>query len=153
MTVSIRPSIEEDIATVAANLRADDVEEVLAQGYASAEAALSASYNDSTVRFTLAKNGRPIAMFGLCPTTILGNKAQMWMLGTNEICSVKKSFCRYSLKVIKYFASQYPILSAQVDGRYIKAHRWLEWMGAIKGKPYKLNSGIEFNDFFFTVGA
>jgi hypothetical protein len=152
MTI-VRQSRESDIPEVAANMRHDDTIEVIAQSYASPREALEKSYEYSTVRFTLEKDGKAIAMFGLCPDTILGDKAGIWLLGTSEIATVKKSFCRFSLKVIKYFLSQYPILTAQVDSRYEKAHRWLKWMGATKGKPYKLIGGVEFNDFSFMRGA
>lgn len=153
MSVLVRGSVEEDIKEVASKLRHEDSIEVVAQGYSSPELGIEESYARSTVRFTLEKDGKAIAMFGLIPTTILGDKAGVWLLGTEDVSTVKKSFCRYSRKVIKYFISQYPILFAQVDGRYEKTHRWLAWLGAVKGKAYKLKSGVEFNDFYFIRGA
>ena len=51
--------------------------------------------------------------------------------------------------VIDQFLLKYPVLFAQVDSRYEATHRWLEWLGAKKGKAYRLDSGIDFNDFIF----
>ena len=151
MSIVVRASTEDDIPKVASRLRHEDSIEVVAQGYEDAEQALSESFKVSTARFTLEKDGEPIAMFGLIPNSILGDKAGVWLLGTEDIATVKKSFCEFSRKVIKYFVGQYPVLFAQVDGRYAKTHRWLEWLGAKKGREYKLN-GVAFNDFYFTKG-
>jgi hypothetical protein len=153
MGALLRKSIESDINTVSDNLRHEDTIEVLAQGYKNTKSALSESYNASTLRFTLENNGKPIAMFGICPVTILGDKARIWLLGTKDIELVKKSFCQYSLIMVKCFLKMYPILIAQVDGRYAKTHRWLEWLGAEKSEPYKLKDGVEFNNFIFERSA
>lgn len=152
MSVLVRGSLEEDILSVAAKLRREDSIEVLAQGYATPQQAITESFRASTIRFTLEKDGEPIAMFGLVPDSILGDKAAVWLLGTDDIATVKKSFCEFSRKVIKYFVGQYPILFAQVDGRYAKTHRWLEWLGAKKGAEYRLGGAV-FNDFYFVKGA
>lgn len=152
MSVLVRGSLQEDILSVTARLRHEDRIEVIAQGYKSPEQAITESYRASTIRFTLEKDGVPIAMFGLVPDSILGDKAGVWLLGTEDIATVKKSFCEFSRKVIKYFVGQYPILFTQVDGRYTKTHRWLKWLGAKKGKAYKLD-GIVFNNFYFIKGA
>ena len=148
MPVLVRGSREEDILKVAARLRYEDCIEVLCQGYTDPEQAITESFRASTIRFTLEKDGEPIAMFGLVPDSILGDKASIWLLGTDDIATVKKSFCEFSRKVIKYFVGQYPVLFAQVDGRYAKTHRWLEWLGAKKGSEYQLNGAV-FNDFYF----
>lgn len=153
MSILIRPSMEDDIDEISPRLRYEDSIEVVAQGHDSPRKAIEASFSASTVRFTLEKDGFAIAMFGLIPDTIIGNKAAVWLLGTDAISTVKKTFCSCSKKVIKYFTNQYPILFAQVDGRYAKTHRWLEWLGAKKGDSYKLSSGVEFNNFYFVKGA
>lgn len=153
MPALVRPSREEDIEEVSSRLRREDSIEVMAQGHKSPRLAIEESFAASTIRLTLEKDGHAIAMFGLVPDTIIGDKAAVWLLGTEGIATVKKSFCSFSQKVIKYFIGQYPILYAQVDGRYKKTHRWLEWLGAKKGESYRLSSGVEFNNFYFVKGA
>jgi hypothetical protein len=149
MPVTIRQAQESDILAISNDIRWDDHIEVLAQGYESPKAAINASFEKALFRFTMEKDGRPIAIFGLEPLDILGDKACVWMLGTPDISKIKKTFCKLSQEVIKYFMEQYPVLMAQVDSRYTKTHRWLEWLGARKGSTYKLKNGFEFNDFFF----
>lgn len=146
MAVSIREARIDDIVPLSESLRLEDAVESIRQGNATCTDALVDSFGQSELRFTLEKDGKPVAMFGLMSTTLLGNRAWIWLLGTNELATIKKTFCKLSRKVVEQFLNQYPILTAQVDSRYEATHRWLEWLGAKKGITYKHN-GFEFNDF------
>ena len=146
MGAILRKSEESDINIVADNLRKEDADEVVAQGYKDCREAVGESYKASAVRFTLEKEGKAIAMFGIAP--IDDKSARIWMLGTPEVSTIKKTFCEYSIIVINHFLNMCPVLIAQVDGRYKKTHRWLKWLGATKSEPYKINH-IEFNNYIF----
>ena len=145
-TVNIRQARIDDMNIVAKNIREEDKREVISQGYNNQAEALKNSYNSSRFRFTVELKGKPVAMFGL--VEVDKNTANIWLLGTPGLERMKKSFVIASRETIVGFLKEYPVLFAQVDARYTKTRRWLEWLGAVDGGPYKLN-GIDFNNFVF----
>ena len=144
--ITIREAVITDIAALASCLRDEDRVEVLAQGYKSTGEALQSSFNRSKSRFTLCLGQKPVALFGL--VEIDGKTANVWLLGSPSLSGMKKSFVQLSREVITGFLVEYGTLFAQVDGRYKKTARWLEWLGAEAQKPYLLN-GVEFHNFVF----
>ncbi len=131
MIVKIRRSKRRDIRKISGRLREADAQEVLAAGSASVEDALAYSFKSSTKRFTVEIDGLPVGMFGLVPETILGDIANVWMLGTTEMARIKKTFVKLSRGVIADFLVDYPVLWNVVDVRYAPAIRWLESCGAV----------------------
>lgn len=146
MNPIIRESKASDITALSGSLREADSLEAVAQGYTSPKEALRRSFGGSIQRYTVEVNGMPVAMLGLVETNT--RAANVWLLGGNGLSDIKKSFVKLSRVMIKGFLSQYPILWAQVDARYTKTRRWLEWLGAEMGETYSLN-GVEFNNFVF----
>lgn len=144
--VNIRESIPEDIFIVANDMRHEDSIEVIAQGYEDSHSALTRSFEKSKYRLTIEYKGAPVGMFGLIEADM--NTANVWLLGTPGLAKMKKSFMQLSKNVISEMLTEYPILFAQVDGRYAKTRSWLEWLGAKDNGEYALN-GIGFNNFVF----
>lgn len=135
----IRKAVESDIAAIKDKLRREDEEEVIASGYPSAEAALAQSFERSALRFTAEIKGVPVAMFGLAPESLVGEKAVVWLLGCPEMAKVKKSFVKLSRVIIKEMFQRYPVLFNLVDARYGSTIRWLESCGAEFGPVVKIN--------------
>lgn len=131
MIVKIRKSKSRDIRKLSGRLREADAQELLAAGNTSVEGALAYSFSSSTHRRTIELDGVPVGMFGLMPETILGDIANVWLLGTPELAQIKKTFVRQSRRVIAEFLLHYPVLWNVVDVRYVSAIRWLESCGAV----------------------
>lgn len=142
--VSVREARFEDIALM--ELREPDRQEVLALGVEPQEA-LQLSLQNSTMAFTAFNNGNPLAMFGVAPVTILGDRAIVWLLTTNEVNKCKKTFAKYSRLFRDYFLQHYPILENYVDARYKTSINWLKWCGAEFGHTLMTPSGIPFIHF------
>ena len=131
MIVKIRKSKSRDIRKLSGRLREADAQELLAAGNASVESALADSFHSSTLRRTIELDGVPVGMFGIVPETLLGDIANVWLLGTPELAQIKKTFVRQSRRVIAEFLLHYPVLWNVVDCRYVSAIRWLESCGAV----------------------
>lgn len=129
--VTIRLSRPEDIHALHRRLRTQDAQEVLASGNESVEGGLAQSFERSTIRYTVEYDGLPVAMFGVVPDTILGNSANVWLLGSPELETKKKTFVRTSRRVVAELLRSYPVLWNLVDSRYKKTFRWLESCGAV----------------------
>jgi hypothetical protein len=145
MKITIEKTKLDDIKKVAAALRDEDFCEAMAQ-HGDAMMALSVSAEKSDVCCTLFVDNIPCAIYGRVAASILGDSANIWLLGTPELNKIKKSFMRISKHVINDWLKEYPVLWAQVDGRYGKTHRWLKWLGFQKFPGYELH-GVEFNNF------
>ena len=144
--VNIREAIPEDILIIANGMRHEDSIEIIAQGYEDSHSALMRSFEKSKYRLTIEHKGVPVGMFGLIEADM--NTANVWLLGTPGLANMKKSFLKLSKEIISEMLTEYPVLFAQVDGRYAKTRRWLEWLGAKDNGEYALN-GIGFNNFVF----
>ena len=89
--IKVRKSVREDVRYVADKMRTSDREEIWASNHLTPEEALKKGMDKSIYCRTI-ENGFPIAMFGICPQNILGNKANIWMLGTDDLNKIKVKF-------------------------------------------------------------
>lgn len=145
MNITFRNATLEDCAYLSERLRPEDSAEASAQ-LGNPYDALKYSFDKSEFKQTMLLDDNPIAMFGFAVPVLLGNVANIWLLGTPELAKVKKSFMIASRIIIKKFLQLYPVLWAQVDARYKKTHRWLKWLGAERMSTYNLH-GHKFHDF------
>jgi hypothetical protein len=134
-TVSVRESVPGDIIYLKNHLRKEEIEEIWASHASTPEQALLGSYLSSIKCFTLLIGDVPAAMFGIAPDTLLGEKACIWLLGTNMLAKIKKTFMVLSKKFIDAMLGDYPYLYNYVDFRYKKSLQWLQWCGAKISDP------------------
>jgi hypothetical protein len=128
--VMIRTTVPEDVEQMKDRLREFDVNEIWASDAHTPAEALRHGIKLSAICHTALYKGRPVAMFGVCPCALIGDKAVIWMLGTDEIDQIKKRFMRLSRSAVRFFLSVYPHLENWVDARYLKTIKWLTWLGA-----------------------
>lgn len=147
MTVSIRESVEADIAALKDRLREADEKEVIAAGNENGEDALRQSFSRSTLRFTVDIDGHPVAMFGIVPESLVGESANVWFLGAPEMSKIKKTFVKLSRKIIADFLVFYPVLWNDVDARYVSSIRWLKSCGANFFETPVNRGGFDFMRF------
>jgi hypothetical protein len=128
--VEVRDAVGSDVALLKDRLRRKDAEEVLALGAGSIEDELAQSFAQSRQRYTIERGGVPLAMFGILPETILGDRAVVWLLGTDDLAKIKKTFVRGTGLFLRKFLEEYPILFNFVPADYTQTIRWLEAFGA-----------------------
>lgn len=146
----IRDSQIEDVFELADNLRMDDISEIWKSHHKTPEAALLDGFTNSIICFTIERNERAIAMFGIIPLTILGNTATIWLLASPELEKVQRAFLKHSRQFINMMLGYYPILINYVDVENRQSLKWLSWLGAKieEPKPYGVE-GAMFRYFYF----
>lgn len=80
--------------------------------------------------------GELIAIGGIIPD---GNKAAAWLLTTNSADKYSVEFARLSKKLLPEIFSPFSLLYNYVDIGYIKAIRWLLWLGFKTENVYEMN--------------
>ena len=128
--VTIRPSKAEDTKAFTGRLRSEDQDELPIFGYPDVESALKFGFIQSVETYTILYKGLPCAMYGLNPRTLIGSDANIWFLGTPEMCHIKKTFMKLSRLCIGEWLNKYPVLWNIVPVSYEKSLRWLKWLGA-----------------------
>ena len=145
----MRASVRDDIKYISDNLRENDIKEIWASDNILPLDALAEGFNESIACWTIS-NGNPIAMFGIVPETVLGNKACVWLLATDGISDIRRRFARRSREFIKTLHEWYPYLYNYVDDRNKDSIAWLKFCGAKINEPEEY--GVErmpFRYFYF----
>ena len=134
------------------NIRDIDKREIEGMGFTTRQGIEVSIYETCPVYVArAAESGRLIACWGLQILQFPGREKTtytflIWALGTDEIAHHKKDFVRESAAIIKRWAELYGRLENTVATFNKNAIRWLKWLGAEFGEPYKLN-GVEYVNF------
>ena len=146
--VLTRTSQTRDLAPIAARMRESDRLEVMAShGHAPYEA-VKFAFSSSPVCMTILYKNEPVAMFGVVGYPMCPGTATVWLLGTNGIYKMRKSFLRLSRRYIAEMLKEYPTLYNFVDARNRVTVRWLEWCGATFNMPIAYGvAGLPFRAF------
>ena len=70
-----------------------------------------------------------LCVWGVSPLTVLGDKAQLWMLSTTELPKYKLGFARVSKQIFAELMAVYPNSMIAVHTKYTRAMRWTKWLG------------------------
>lgn len=151
--LSVEKSELSDVILLKNNLRKSDINEIWLAEKITPEKALLKGYVHSEPCLTLKKNGIPIAMFGVVPDKDQKGLGMIWMLGSDEIDTVKKSFVRISVEAINALFGLYSMMGNFVFSGNFKTLDWLACLGAefsepISHGPFK----APFNIFKFKRG-
>lgn len=148
--IQVRKTVEDDILYLHTRLRRSDVEEVYASNHHDPYSALCLSYSRSLVCLTVVYSGVPVAMFGINADNLIGNKAVIWLLGTDELTKHRIRFARHSKRFVDMFLEMYPMLFNYVHDDNKESIVWLRRIGAKIGypEPYGLENEL-FRPFSF----
>jgi len=147
--ITVRRSIITDAEYLKDKLKQSDIDEVWASHRYKPERALKESLEKSIFALTIV-NGNPIGMFGIVPQSILGNKASIWFLSSEDLYKIQKRFLRHSKAFIKLMLEYYPYLYNYVDCRNKKTIKWLKYCGAKFSQPRPYGEeGQKFMYFYF----
>lgn len=144
--IRVVPATEAHADAMAPLMSAADIAEIEAMGFTPREA-LIYSLAGSTVADCALIDGVPAAMWGLCPRSLIGERALLWMLGTPAVQKNAKAL----LAISRYFADwaqgRYPVLEALIDSRHEKALRWVRWLGFKPTGGTVTMCGVPFIEF------
>ena len=140
-------------ALMAPNVRAADRLENEAASGRPLDRVLQASLDLSTHAWAALLDGKPAAIWGAGPLSLLNGKGSPWLIGTTAIEENPLVFLRLSRRYIVEIARVYQMLENHVDARNAKAIAWLAWLGfTIEGpSPYGVQQ-MPFHRFWMRSG-
>lgn len=77
--------------------------------------------------FTVEWQGRPVAAFGVCGEP--GGGGVPWMLATDDLPAIRKTFLRECRPVVERWLRQYTSLSNAVWSENTVHIEWIKWLG------------------------
>ena len=127
MEVLVTTATAEHAAQLAPLLRAGDLAECLAAGFASGLEALGRALAESSEALTVLFDGEVAAMVGV--DILDDDRALVWALTGRAVDRARLTFVRTSKQVLEHFLRSGLILVNLVDARYQGALDWLEVLG------------------------
>lgn len=79
-------------------------------------------------------NNEAVCMWGLCPPTILSDRAYLWLYVFGNIEAHKFIFVRHSQRIIEDALKIYSTIYGVTERGNPSAVRWLRWLGASFGQ-------------------
>lgn len=135
--VTARPEHAEQLAAV---MRAEDLAECQAAGYATGLEALRAGIEGSTEAWAVYFGGELGAVLGVDAEygTPEQPGALIWALTGKVVDRARLAFVHASRELVAWLLERHRFLFNLVDPRYVKALRWLELLGFKQGHvvPY-----------------
>lgn len=125
----IVPATREHAEELAATMRVEDQDEVLAFGFLSPLDSVLASLERSNEAWALLFDGKVAALFGLSCCNPLTGFASPWLLSSTLVEKHRFAFLRACRPTVKHWLKTWPTLANCIDGQYEKAVRWVEWLG------------------------
>lgn len=117
-TLTVRPSVPEDVAYLAPRLCKADLDAILATGSLSAENSLERGLTHSILCLTAVdQGGNPVAMFGSLAYPQDAAMASLWLLGSDELRDHEESLCTEIQRYLALIHRTHPVISAVVDCR------------------------------------
>lgn len=74
-------------------------------------------------------------VWGLCPPTILSDRAYLWLYTTDKVKGNEFVFVRQSQIAMREMLSHFPIIYGHCAPEATASHRWLKLLGARFGEP------------------
>lgn len=129
---------DEALMHLAAHMRAADLDEVHATGYADPLTALREGVEHSSHCAIATVNGVPAAIIGLAPVNLLTGQGAPWMLGTDAVTANRRALMTYTGPYIRTMLKAYPHLVNYVHASNRVAVNWLRRIGFEIGpaQPY-----------------
>lgn len=127
-------ALPEHIPMIAEDMREEDVLECLATG-TSTEGALADGLRRSVLVWSVVCDGRPVAMFGIAPLTVLGDRGLPWMLSANGLERVPRALARTGPGYVAQMREVYPRLVNWVHRDNRRAIAFIRWLGFEVDEP------------------
>jgi hypothetical protein len=108
-------------------MRQADVDEVWHSSRTRPLAALEAGARYSSRLLTVEWQGRPVAAFGIVGQP--GGLGHPWMLATDDLSAIRKTFLRECRPVVEGWLREYPRLSNAVWSKNAVHIAWIKWLG------------------------
>jgi hypothetical protein len=131
---------------IAEHLRDIDKIEAWAMHRLSPVMAVNGSIFLSEYSYTVLADDEPILVFGVQQESLLSDTGVVWLLATDGISKIKKSFVKQCQKVFLDLIQEYQMVYNYVYTENKIALRWLKWLGFEIHEPKMVGAmGIKFH--------
>lgn len=143
---TVKPATGAHVNRIARRIRAVDGIECAAGGRTPKEA-LRLGLKASTQAVTFLLDGKPVAMLGIVPESIIEGRATAWMLGTDEVDRAARVIVKIGPGLLAKMREDWPRLENIVAVRNVKAIRMLRWLGFAFDDEIRYVRGVAFRRF------
>lgn len=145
--IEIVPATPAHVGTIAARMREWDRIEARAFGH-SPKQALRVGLNASLWALTAKVDGRPEAMIGLTPVSMIEGRGIPWMLGTDAVYGQARGIARMMRQVVSQMRADCPRLENWVAVGNVRARSFLRHVGfGFDDEPLDVG-GVDMLRFF-----
>jgi hypothetical protein len=138
---------------LAANLREMDRLECRALGRTPKDALRSGLRCSLDALTALDENGKPGAMMGVVPVSMIEGRGTAWMLGTEEIYRHGRDLLTYGPLIVEHWLQTFRVLENIIAAENVRAIRLLRHWGFTVGESGKMHGGVEFVPFHIERAA
>jgi hypothetical protein len=142
-TVTFRLATDEDACYVGENLRECDRLELSRGGNEPPLTSPLKSLHASLIAWTMVREGKPIALFGVGPLKGKPGVGVVWLLGTPGVERAARALVSSGRYYVSLMARLFPTLCNAVDIENSTSRRWLRALGfhegetiLMKGNPF-----------------
>jgi hypothetical protein len=130
-SIFVRPATLADAQDVAARLREEDRQEVLAAGGMDPRIVLPAYIMEGREVYAagIESIGRAEVLFGCDPVTGEPQIGVIWLLSTPVLYDYRREFLVTSKRLFAEYHERYELLTNFVDERNVRHIKWLKWLG------------------------
>lgn len=136
----VRRARAEDVPFLAENIREEDRLEIWHGARKTPLEAFQTGYEVSDTPYTVEWKGNPVAMFGVSGANGVGVP---WMLATDDLKKIRKSFLRECRSYVQELNNEYPILVNLVWAKNEIHIQWLKWLGFTFEAPTRMGPDNE----------
>lgn len=137
----------DDILILAREMREEDRRELAdGSGQTPIEALQEGYVNSPKILSIFDDDGGLVFICGVAPSKLDPLIGHPWLLATNRLDTIKKSFLKHSKEYLRFLGEGYPVLMNVCDSRNETHVKWLKWLGFsfIKRHPF---NGVDFLEF------
>lgn len=129
--IEVKTSKIEDCFEFGPILREDDRKEAELASGRDATSTLASSFLSSERCYSVYHKGKPLFMFGVCPYPGAINVGVVWLLGTDEINKIPKTFLKESKEWINHMSKGYMCLTNAIWEKNKMHLKWIEHCGGV----------------------
>ena len=139
--IEVRAVKDADIRELAHTMRPEDMREAKSCGYGPVKA-LRGCVKMSQVSYCGVHNGTVAFICGV--QQIAKGVGSVWLLSAGEVENCKVEYFETCKILLKEFLDRWPVLQAQIDGRYERACKWFEALGGREVATGQAKDGTDF---------
>jgi len=143
---TVEPAHPRHVRAIANRIRAIDALECRAFGRTPLQS-LRLGLKASTPCLTFLCDGRPAAMLGVTPTSVIEGRGTVWMLGTDALDRSHRAILQLAPPILKAIERETPRLENMISVDNMKSMAWLRRLGFAFDEEIRYCGGVAMRRF------